>query len=193
MALLTPLSSLSSTLKSIRQSSSTFTLCWSYIPLSTPSKMSMKRKLSIDFDDEVTYTVRLGRRNAHTPRVLTDGANETSPLFSQQTSKRPNLYAFPTSEVDNDVAMSDASSDTGLLTPLNLTPDRPFHSRLDSNASSISTASSEVSSLQNSPSSSREFLSQSAHALNARAHHRFGISVLPRLRSLPHHRQRPHH
>lgn len=73
-----------------------------------------------------------------------------------QNVKRPNLFAFPTSEVDSDVAMSDASSDADLLTPLNFAPEHPFHSRLDSNASAFSTSSSEMSSLQNSPSSSRE-------------------------------------
>ncbi|KAI0683783.1 hypothetical protein BC835DRAFT_718514 [Cytidiella melzeri] len=65
--------------------------------------MSMKRKLSIDFDDEVAYS-------------------------------------FPTS--DTDVAMSDASSDTDLLTPLDM-PDYSlqFHSRLNSTASTTSSAS----------------------------------------------------
>ncbi|EKM53880.1 uncharacterized protein PHACADRAFT_257360 [Phanerochaete carnosa HHB-10118-sp] len=87
--------------------------------------MSMKRKLSIDFDDEVMYS----------------------------NAKRPNLFAFPTSELSNDVAMSDASSDADLLTPLTFAPERHFHSRLNSNASTFST-SSEISSLQNSPSSS---------------------------------------
>lgn len=85
----------------------------------------MKRKLSIDFDEEVAYS----------------------------NAKRPNLFAFPTSGVDSDVAMSDASSDAGLLTPLHFPAERPFHLRLDSNASTFST-SSEIPSLQNSPSSS---------------------------------------
>ncbi|GJE95363.1 hypothetical protein PsYK624_115470 [Phanerochaete sordida] len=84
--------------------------------------MSMKRKLSVEFEDEVAYS----------------------------NAKRPNLFAFPTSEGDADVAMSDASSDAGLLTPLTFAPERPFHSRLNSNASTFS----ENSSLQNSPTSS---------------------------------------
>lgn len=54
--------------------------------------------------------------------------------------------------------MSDSPSDApDLLAPLTFAPERPFHARLDSNASTLSTAS-EVSSLQNSPSSSREYL-----------------------------------
>ncbi|PSR73884.1 hypothetical protein PHLCEN_2v10304 [Hermanssonia centrifuga] len=85
--------------------------------------MSMKRKLSLDFDDAVEYSM----------------------------AKRPNRIPFPNSELDTDVAMSDSSSDAGLLTPLSI-PDYPFHTRLHSNASTIS----EGSSLENSPASSRE-------------------------------------
>lgn len=90
----------------------------------------------------------------HAGSIQARGANR--PLVpSAQNAKRPNLFAFPTSELGNDVAMSDASSDADLLTPLNFAPERHFHSRLNSNASTFST-SSEMSSLQNSPSSSRE-------------------------------------
>ena len=73
---------------------------------------------------------------------------------SAQNTKRANMFAFPTSGVDTDVAMSDGSSDADLLTPLNFSSERPFHSRLNSDASTLSTLS-EASSLQNSPSSSR--------------------------------------
>ena len=70
-------------------------------------------------------------------------------------AKRPNRFAFPTAELDSDVAMSDASSEPDLLTPLSI-PEHPFHAheRLASNASS--TSASELSSLENSPASSRE-------------------------------------
>ncbi|KAF7797966.1 hypothetical protein EIP86_009173 [Pleurotus ostreatoroseus] len=84
--------------------------------------MTLKRKLSFDFDEEVEYS----------------------------TAKRPNLIPFPQTEMDVDVAMSDSSSDAGLLTPLSI-PDYSFHARLPSNASTIS---SDVSSLSNSPTSS---------------------------------------
>ncbi|KAI0091533.1 hypothetical protein BDY19DRAFT_991228 [Irpex rosettiformis] len=85
--------------------------------------MSMKRKLSIEFDDEVDYS----------------------------SAKRPNLFQFPSA--DTDVAMSDASSEPELLTPLDF-PDctSQFHSRLNSTASTASSLSYN-SSLQNSPSS----------------------------------------
>jgi len=83
----------------------------------------MKRKFSSEFDDEVAYS----------------------------SVKRPNLIPFPIT--DTDVAMSDASSDTELLTPLDF-PDYS-HSRFNSNASNASSVSfSQSSSTQNSPNSS---------------------------------------
>lgn len=80
-----------------------------------------------------------------------------APLCSQ-SAKRPNLIPFPQTEADVDVAMSDSSSDAGLLTPLSI-PDYSFHARLPSNASTIS---SDASSLSNSPTSSRKLPSMSS-------------------------------
>lgn len=114
--------------------------------------MSMKRKLSLEFDDSVNYSVSY--------RLLSASANikhaYTHPDFapSLQNAKRPNLFQFPST--DTDVAMSDASSDTELLTPLELPDHTTFHTRLISNASTASSVCvSGSSSTENSPSSSR--------------------------------------
>ncbi|KIP02930.1 hypothetical protein PHLGIDRAFT_26358 [Phlebiopsis gigantea 11061_1 CR5-6] len=86
---------------------------------------SMKRKLSSDFEEDTACS----------------------------DPKRANMFAFPTADIDTDVAMSDASSDTDMLTPYSFAEERPFHTRLNSNASTSSTVS-EATSLENSPSSS---------------------------------------
>ncbi|KAI0339580.1 hypothetical protein BDW22DRAFT_1431483 [Trametopsis cervina] len=88
--------------------------------------MSMKRKLSLEFDDEVAYTA----------------------------AKRT-LFEFPSADMD--VAMSDSSSDSELLTPLEF-PDysHQYHSRLNSTASSSSSISFSPST-QNSPSTSTAY------------------------------------
>ncbi|KAI0766058.1 hypothetical protein BC629DRAFT_1293327 [Irpex lacteus] len=70
-----------------------------------------------------------------------------------QSAKRPNLFQFPSTSTDTDVAMSDASSEPDLLTPLEFPDFAPqFHTRLNSTASTTSSVSYNTSP-QNSPSS----------------------------------------
>ncbi|TCD65599.1 hypothetical protein EIP91_002446 [Steccherinum ochraceum] len=77
--------------------------------------MALKRKLSQEFDDAAYVAVRPTAKKVQTAFVYS-------------------TEAFPLSDSDMDVDMSDSSSGAE-LSPLNI-PDHPFHSRLASNASS---------------------------------------------------------
>lgn len=105
--------------------------CCPFVPLSSSSTMAVKRKFSADFDD-VAPTV------SHSTLACSRVTRLTSAL---QNGKQAKLVPFPnSSDLDSDVAMSDASMPD--LEPLAI-PAHPYHIRLPSNASYASSASSD--------------------------------------------------
>ncbi len=101
------------------------------LPPPSSITMALKRKLSAEFDD-VPRTV------SHIACAYTRVTRLTSAL---QNGKQAKLVPFPnSSDLDSDVAMSDASMSD--LEPLAI-PAHPYHIRLPSNASYASSASSD--------------------------------------------------
>lgn len=102
-------------------------------PPPTSTAMALKRKFDAEFDDAAP--------TVSSYRIQSRHARQTDAPVCSQNGKQAKLVPFPhSSDLDSDVAMSDASMSD--LEPLSI-PSHPFHVRLPSNASYASSSASE--------------------------------------------------